>query len=252
MDHEPLLQRISERLKALGLSERKACLNAGLHVDTIRRIRQRGQAPRADALAKLAHALKVPSSYLLEAAVNFEPPPTAHSIKLAKVFVRGFVQAGVWQEATEWPSSDWYPLSVPLDTRFPDTPLFALQVRGDSMNRLYPDGSHVVCVRYADIGRGPRPGERVVCVRGSATGEFEATVKEYQIDDKGRHVLWPRSDAPEFQQPFVLDGDLVSVTTTDDDIPQVVYAGHFADDGGQPPLSIAALVIQSVRLEPVS
>ena len=40
MSQDLLLQRIEARLKATGLSERKACLKAGLKVDAIRTIRR--------------------------------------------------------------------------------------------------------------------------------------------------------------------------------------------------------------------
>ena len=53
MPYEELIQRIEERLKALGLSERKACLKAALEVDAIRNIR-RGYGPRAETLKALA------------------------------------------------------------------------------------------------------------------------------------------------------------------------------------------------------
>jgi len=66
MPYEELIQRIEERLKALGLSERKACLKAALGVDAIRNIR-RGYAPRAETLKALAQILEVPSGHLLEA-----------------------------------------------------------------------------------------------------------------------------------------------------------------------------------------
>jgi len=63
---EFLLGRIERRLAARGLSERQACLNAGLKVDAIRNIR-RGRAPRADTLLALARALACPADYLLDA-----------------------------------------------------------------------------------------------------------------------------------------------------------------------------------------
>ena len=246
MVHDKLLARIDDRLRALGLSERKASLKAGLKVDAIRVIR-RGHHPRVDTLVALAGALGVPAAYLLEAAAG-TPLDQAKGapIALEPVLVRGAVQAGVWRDGTEWDGDDWYAVTVPADRRFPGIDRFALEVRGQSMNRHYPDGTIVICVRYGDIGRGPDEGERVVCLRRSRqTGEFEATIKEYRRDDKGRHVLWPRSSDPEFQQPIVLPGDTVPVGGADD-LPTVVTAGHAA---GEPDLIISALVTQSVRLE---
>jgi phage repressor protein C with HTH and peptisase S24 domain len=73
-----LLERIEERLRATGLSERKACLKAGLKVDAIRTIR-RGNHPRASTLQALAGVLGVSPSYLLDVAGDTPPPAAAAS-----------------------------------------------------------------------------------------------------------------------------------------------------------------------------
>lgn len=73
-----LLERIEERLRATGLSERKACLKAGLKVDAIRTIR-RGNHPRASTLQALAGVLGVSPSYLLDVAGDTPPPGAAGS-----------------------------------------------------------------------------------------------------------------------------------------------------------------------------
>ena len=72
------------------------------------------------------------------------------------------------------------------------------------MNRYYPDGSFVIVVSYLDLARDPLPGEKVVCQRRDKTGQVEATIKEYVLQD-GRHYLWPRSDHPDHQAPILLE-----------------------------------------------
>lgn len=57
---------IANRLNVLGLSERKACLSAGVNVDSIRRIRN-GFAPKVHTLSALAPVLGVPVERLLRA-----------------------------------------------------------------------------------------------------------------------------------------------------------------------------------------
>lgn len=74
MAYDELLRRIEIRLKALGLSERKACLRSALSADAIRNIR-RGRAPRAKTLNALAQVLEVPPSYLLEALEDSATTP---------------------------------------------------------------------------------------------------------------------------------------------------------------------------------
>lgn len=66
-----LLGIIATRRAELGLSERALCIRAGLKVDAVRTIR-RNNAPKPDALAKLATALGLPPSVLLEAAANVQ------------------------------------------------------------------------------------------------------------------------------------------------------------------------------------
>lgn len=117
------------------------------------------------------------------------------------------------------------------------------------MDRVYPEGTIVVCIRYSDIGREPKAGERVICLRRDAGGEYEATIKEYQVDEQGRHILWPRSADPEFQQPIVLTGPTLPVAAGQEVLPSTVSAGRIFDDGGEPDLVIAALVTGSWRRE---
>lgn len=122
------------------------------------------------------------------------------------VRVRGAVEAGAWKEAVEWPEEDWYPVpAVPMPA-YTDMPQFALEVRGPSMNAVYPDGSMVVCVFLMHLSREPRSGERVVVER-RRSGFVEATVKEYVVED-GVPKLYPRSDHPKHQEPIVLQTGL--------------------------------------------
>jgi hypothetical protein len=125
---------------------------------------------------------------------------------------------------------------------------FGLLVRGNSMNRLYPEGTIVLVIRFGDLGRDPAPGERVVVVRRDRkTGEFEATLKEYDRDAQGRHILWPRSADPEFQSPIVLSGQ-IPLPLGEEALPAAVSAGNL-HDAGDPDIMITALVVGSYRPE---
>ncbi|MBP7336896.1 LexA family transcriptional regulator [Niveispirillum sp.] len=251
MTYELLIARIQERLSDLNLSERKACLKAGLHVDAIRSIRN-GHAPRIERLAALAKVLEVPVDFFTSAVNGGDhgtsaPPVPALTTALTRVAVRGYVQAGKWREAIEWPADTWYGVTVPAHPKYADAERFALEVRGNSMNKLYPERTILICVRFFDIARPPKPGDKVICLRRDRYGEFEATVKEYQRDEQGRHILWPRSDDPEHQAPIVLS-DGLPVATDQHALPSRVNAGPFSQ-AGVDDIIIAALVIQSVREE---
>lgn len=112
------------------------------------------------------------------------------------VWCVGEAAAGTWREAFEWPRDDWLPVAIAVkDERYPGAKRSALRVRGDSMDQLYPDGSFVVFVRLADLGRKAQQGDRVVVIR-RRHGLMEATIKEYFRDGKNKRWLVPRSTNP--------------------------------------------------------
>jgi len=116
----------------------------------------------------------------------------------------GEVAAGRWRESFEWPRDEWLPVIMAMaDARYPGAERRALRVRGDSMDLVYPDGSYIVFVRLADIGRKPQPGDRVVVLRHEH-GATEATVKEYVRDAGRRRWLVPRSSNPK-HTPIAID-----------------------------------------------
>ncbi len=250
MPVELLIERIDGRLAELraseGASERGLLTSAKLDGATIRRIRDRGQIPGPAILAKLEAALRVTPGYFIESVTD--RLSVAQGTPLQSVYVRGEVQAGVWREAAEWRPTDWFAIMVPVDPRIPDNvERFGLLVRGRSMDRLYPEGTVVIAVRYWDIRRQPRSGDKVVVLRRSVrTGEFEATLKEYEHDAQGRHILWPRSTDPTFQAPFVLRSEHLPLADGDEGVPAAVSADH---DAGETDLRITGLVVGSYRPE---
>lgn len=243
MSYDLLLSRIKERLDALGLSERKACLKADVGINTIRHIRVRGHAPKPTALSKLAVALGVPPSYFLDAAGAQDVEASEKTSPIAAintVYVKGMVQAGLWQEALEWSPAEWQPVYVPADERYKNIDKFGLLVHGDSMNKVYPEGSIVIAVRLSDLGRMPRSGERVVVLkRMNGCSNMEATVKRYEVDKDGRSILWPESYDPLYQTPIILN-DVADNISTD---------GLDADHGCHQDIDICAVVIGSYRPE---
>lgn len=250
MAYELLLSIIDRRRKEVGIpSERKLTIQAEVGIKSIKHIRD-GHAPRPDTLAKLAAALKIPASMLLDAAASEQVQMTVQpERRLTRVPIKGVVQAGVWREAIEWPPSDWIPITIMDNGKFPGTERFGLMVRGSSMDLLYPEGTMVIVVRYGDIGRGPAPGERVIVLRRAQDMDaYEATVKEFQIDAKGRRVLWPRSSDPDFQAPFILADGQATEEIPLSGLPSYADAGNL-HDGGEPDISIVGLVIGSYRDE---
>jgi transcriptional regulator with XRE-family HTH domain len=120
------------------------------------------------------------------------------------LYVKGEVAAGVWLDAYEWPQDDWQTFTGRADVTVDIDARFGLRVVGESMNLLYPHGSLIECVKLL-AGAELSPGKRVVVLRERDDGEVEATVKEYVVDAEGIEWLWPRSNHPEFQQPWRTD-----------------------------------------------
>lgn len=147
----------------------------------------------------LADYLELPEPLVLSHITG----ASARNERISAVPIIGFVQAGAWREALELPQEEWRLVPVAANGRYEQIRRYGLEVRGPSMNEVYPEGAVIICVKLIDLGREPRHGERVVVQRRSDLG-FEATVKEFRQDPDGTFWLWPRSTDPNFQQPWRL------------------------------------------------
>jgi phage repressor protein C with HTH and peptisase S24 domain len=142
------------------------------------------------------------------------------TLDLREVQVIGQVQAGAFVQAIEWEIDDVERFSIPLPIPmgYRNFRVVAFVVIGPSMDEIYPHGSIVAGVKFLDVGRPPRTGERVVAFR-KQHGLMEASVKEFRIDRDGKARLWPRSTHPEYQQPLELEDN----GEEQEDHPEVVY-----------------------------
>jgi repressor LexA len=197
--------RIRELRKRLGLKQHHLAEKTGLSIQQISRLELSQRKLSLQYIVQVAAALGVPQSELMpEAATSAAPTSQLTGAHLTRLMVVGAVQAGHYTEASEWDGGDQYPFYAQADDRYPGVERFGLEVRGRSMDLIYPPGSIVICVRFFEIGEEPLPGDIVVALQRDVTGDVEATLKEFLIDDQGRRVLWPRSSAPEFQTPIIL------------------------------------------------
>lgn len=194
--------RIKEHREKAGISQDKLADLVHAHRVQINRLENGKRTLTQDWMEKIAAALRIDPADLL---------PARQAV--GQVMVCGDVQAGAWREALQWPEEDWYEAPVPDDPRYAGVRRFALEVRGASMNRVYPDGTILICVNPAEAEMAPKPGQRVIVQRRSPEGLIEATVKELQQDEAGGYWLWPRSDHPEHQTPIrVDDGEEAEIT----------------------------------------
>ena len=119
--------------------------------------------------------------------------------------VIGYVQAGQWRQAMQWEDADdSYEVDVPVRPVYIGK-TFGLEVRGRSMDQIYPEGTVAICVRYVDLDREPRSGEDVVCERRSKDGLVETTIKRYKVEDSGQKWLLPQTSDPALAQPISLE-----------------------------------------------
>lgn len=118
------------------------------------------------------------------------------------VEVIAVVEAGVWREAVELPPEERKHFPAPDLPGYEGIQVFGLEVRGQSMNKVYPDGSIAFFVRPEDLA--PQEGHIVVAVakRGDL---YETTLKELRRDKKGRMALYPLSTNANHQKPIYPD-----------------------------------------------
>lgn len=129
--------------------------------------------------------------------------------------VVGEVQAGAWMESIEWGHDEQKQVFVTPPPGLEGVDVRGFEVRGTSMNSVYPDGALVFVQATISNGVSPKSGQHVLVSRRNKTGLYEATLKEYVVDDEGKHWLWPRSSDPKYQAPVPYDdGNSEDVTIT--------------------------------------
>ena len=191
---EDLPNRIKELREKLGLSMEQLGIRIGVTGPTINKL-EKGQTQLTTRwMSRLAPGLE------LDDPVEILRPVYKG---LRAVRVVGYVQAGDWREAVRWEDDDCYEVMVPRDAHLEPVQLEGYEIRGPSMNKVYPEGTVVVIAKMIDTEEEFIPGKRYAILRERA-GEYEATVKKYQIDAGGKRWLIPESTEIEYQ-PFALD-----------------------------------------------
>lgn len=196
-----------------GLSQAALAKLSGVSQQLISQI-ERGENSSTKHLPKLANALGVG---VAELDPNYSgPAPTARMVKVV-----GYVQAGAFEDAWEWPEESHYEVPIPSDPRLHGYALLGVETRGTSMNKRYPEGTVLIYTTAIHTHEQMKPGRRYIIERERADGTREATVKLLWLDDRGKPWLLPESNDPLFQEPLPLsgeDGDTVRV------VGQVRYA----------------------------
>lgn len=198
-----LIQTIDGLLAERGESRASASVAAGLGNSYIRDLERKKGSPNLAKLGALAKHLGVTIETLLNGTdIDLSQMPSLSSLP-----VLGVIAAGHFMDITlEDQDGGARFINVASDDRFGHAKQYALEIRGDSMNLMYPDGSFVTCVDYIGSGLSLKDGMKVHVERYMGDGQFvENTLKEYRKED-GRIGLYPRSSNPMHQPIFFNDG----------------------------------------------
>lgn len=193
-------------VKEVGPSARAISLAANLGATAIKDILSgKSQDPGAATLTRIAAALGVDVSELLEG--DSIVSPRLPNVKLAPRFlpVRYVVQAGLWHDLDAEEPPEQVALAVLPDPRFDQFPQWLEKVVGDSADKRIRPGQYVQVVDTAEMGYAPKTGHWVVVERRRDDGAIrERTIKQVEITDDGHVRLWPRSNNPKWQKPVDL------------------------------------------------
>lgn len=200
--HSGMYARFSNILKnyrqRLGLNQKLFAEKIGVTQATVSRWENKKQLPNFEQLRALERMDESFRKYL--------SPDVLYGTtkKLCAVTVVGRVKAAGWAEERAWPIDERFVITVPPQPQVnPEKQnIYGLVVEGSSMNLVYPDGTILVCLDLHDYDKELVPGDRVIVQRLRSSGEYEMTVKEFDIDEVGRKWLWPRSNDPDHQQPL--------------------------------------------------
>lgn len=199
---------LGRAIAASGKKKRRVSLDAGLsHSIVSEWLRENNpKSPSFDAIAKVAKVVNLS----LDALVEHDETKALvldgggiYPSTLTTAPVVGHVQAGNWQEPGMLETVEEQQVPYSPDARYVGLQQFAWKVVGSSLNRIAPDGSFIITVRFIDLGRDPREGEPVVCER-RRHGLHEYTVKRVRKAPGGGFMLVPDSDDPRFQEPIWL------------------------------------------------
>lgn len=191
---EPWHLRLRTAVDEKGWTIKELSKRSGVSYDSVNKyLRGEVAQPRGKTLDKIADALQTSSLYLKE---GLHPGPR---VGLSQTPVRGEVAAGVWLEvrAIDDDPIDWLPFNPAPE--FPDGSIYSLIVRGDSVDRVAPDGSTLVVVDLGLSGVSLKDGDLAIVERRMhQDGLREVTAKRVRQIDGELHLI-PESNNPKWQ-----------------------------------------------------
>lgn len=202
-----LAERLKKARKEAGYRSASAAAEAlGISYPTYATHENGTRTPKARDLYLYAKRFKVAQSWLLDGKegpsdLNQSPIPV-HQIR-----VEGTSYAGLFKDISLIEDNEHEREYVPgtVDPRYPHAHHYALNVAGDSMNKLFRDGSKVVCAAWGDLGIEVKQGHILHIERRRFASEIETTLKVYSEQD-GKRWLNPNS-TNEKHKPIEINGN---------------------------------------------
>lgn len=175
--------------KKIGLTQEKAAELSGYPLGTLRRWEQGVNEPDMEAVIKLASLYGVSTDTILGSkfADDLDGIEKYGSFaSFSEVPIYGSIAAGIPIEMIE--IDDVHPIPTPIHDKYPEA--YLLRIKGESMNRVLPNGCYALIDPREEIDCDNKP--YAVCVNG-----FDATVKRVKKLENGFQLV-PDSDDPTF------------------------------------------------------
>ena len=147
---------LREAREAQGLTQEQLAEMAGTTRMNIYRLEKRDGISRKWA-EKLSPILNVPIEDLLlgkPASLQDQQELVRTNDQFTSIPIRGEVAAGLWREVDDM-NQDLEPLGFEMTIAIPDYPAelqFGLRVRGESLNKIAPNGSTLHCLEFINGG----------------------------------------------------------------------------------------------------
>jgi len=163
-------------------------------------------APNTARLNEIIQRTGVSADWLMTGNGSMFPQSPILGGSLRNISVQSCVEAGVWCENNERPHDEHYMIAMPERPEFKGRSLYGVEVRGPSMNRVYPTGTVLIVASTFDFPDELKHGRRYIIERKRPDGLREITVKTVSRDGAGNFWLIPESDDPRYQRPIPVAG----------------------------------------------
>lgn len=206
-----IARRIAESRTTMGWTQSALASAVGVSRTAVSFWEDGKSAPRRDKIPIIAKALGVDPDWLEHGETRREG--------IVMMPIKGEIAAGLWREAIER-GDETIPVAPHGD--YPTAAQYALQVRGNSINKIAADSEYLIAVDVEMAGIQPRSGDLVV-VNRHRHGMTEATVKRL-VRHNGTYRLKPESTDPAHQDILTLE----STDPSEEIVISAVVIGKFS------------------------